>query len=94
MILYAPVPPVKLPSRDLSNVRTIHGLHLGSTAQQVAAAFGVPQADVVQASPHRQYLYLEKGVYFRHDPHEYFDIAIVMFEDGRAVSIWFAHDEN
>ena len=94
MILYAPAPPVKLPSRDLSNVKTIHGLHLGSTPLQVTAALGVPPADVVQASPHSQYLYLEKDVHLGHDPHEFADIAIVMFEDGRAVSIWFAHDEN
>jgi len=62
MILYAPAPPVKLPSRDLSNMKTIHGLHLGSSPQQVTAALGVPPADVVQASPHSQYLYLEKGI--------------------------------
>ncbi len=94
MILYAPAPPAKLPSRDLTNVRTVRGLHLGSTPQQVTAAFGVPLADVVQMSHHRQYLYLEKGVYLRHDLHEYADIAIIIFEDGRAVSIWFAYDED
>ncbi len=94
MVVYAPAPPVTLPSRNLIDVRTIRGLHLGSTPQQVTTAFGVPSADVVQMSPHRQYLYLEKGVRLGHDPHEYADIAIVTFRDGRAVSIWFAHDED
>lgn len=46
-------------------------------------------------SPHQEYIYLSKPV-FAGDRyhHEFTDAAMVVFGDGRAISIWFIHDEN
>jgi hypothetical protein len=94
MILYVGKPPIKLPSRDLSHVSTIRGIHLGESPEHVAAALKVPLSDVARASKHRQFLYLSKPVHLPGDTHIFYDLSMIVFDDGRAVSIWLAHNEN
>ena len=94
MLLYIGEPPVKLPSRDLSHVSSVRGIQLGDTPEHVTKALNVPLADVTRSSKHRRFLYLKKAVYFRGDTHEYADLAMIVFLDGRVTSIWYAHDEN
>ena len=94
MVLYMGKPPIKLPSRDLSYVSTVRGIHLGESPEHVAAALRVPLSDVTRASKHRQILYLSKPVHIPGDSHVYYDLSTIVFENGRVVSIWLAHNEN
>lgn len=94
MILYMSKPPVKLPSRDLSHVSTARGVRLGDTPKEVVAALKVPLSYVTQSSDHRQFLDLAKPVLHAGDTHVFYDLATVVFEGGRVVSIWLAHNEN
>lgn len=91
MLLYVGSPPTKLPSRDLSRVSTVRGIRLGSTPEQVATALKIPITDVTRTSAHREYVYLR-----RPDPlhRDLVDLAMIVFHDSRAVSVWFIHDEN
>jgi hypothetical protein len=96
MLLYAGSPPIKVPSRDLSHVSTVRGVRLGSTPEQVVKALNVPLTDITRTSTHREFIYLSKPVYFAgdHYHHEFIDAAMIVFHDGRAISIWFIHGEN
>jgi len=96
MILYAGNPPVKVPNRDLSHVVTARGIRLGDTPAKVVKALQFPLSAVTRTSNDRGYLYLSKPVYLSDDVshYKYFDIAMILFRDGRVVSIWFVHDEN
>ncbi|HEY7982503.1 MAG TPA: hypothetical protein VID19_13605 [Candidatus Eremiobacteraceae bacterium] len=93
-LLYLGDPPEKLPARDLSHVITARGVHLGEVPLQVATALRVPLSDVVRTSAHRQFLYLEKAAHIKGQSHEFADIAMIVFYDGRVVSIWLAHNES
>lgn len=94
MLLYAADPPTRISHQDLTGVTTKYGLRLGDTPDQVTRALRVPTSDVVRFSTNEQFLYLQKDVWLHNDPGEYYDIATVIFNDGRAVAIYFAHDEN
>jgi hypothetical protein len=93
-ILYIGDPPIKLPSRDLSHVATVRGVRLGETPEEVAAALHVSVSDIERSSSTRQFISLQKPVRFPGDTHVYYDLASIVFDNGRAVSIWLAHDEN
>jgi hypothetical protein len=92
-LLYLGDPPERLPARDLSRVVTARGVRLGESPLQVTTALSVSRSDVVRTSTHRQFLYLEKTVYIKGQTHDFADIARIIFSDGRAVSIWLAHNE-
>jgi hypothetical protein len=94
MLLYFGAPPVKVPSRDLSHVSTLLGVHLGDTPDHVSHVLHVPLSDVIRSSSHRQFLFLRKGERLYPDDHIYYDLTMVVFNGGHAVSIWFVHDEN
>ncbi len=94
MILYIGDPPIRLPSRDLSHVATVRGVRLGETPEQVTAALHVPVSDIERTSSHRQFIALQKPVRHPGDSHIYYDFAMIVFNDGRAVSIWLAHNED
>jgi hypothetical protein len=85
MILYFRVPPTRLPNRDLSAVRSVHGLRLGATSSEVARAFHVPIRTVIQLSEHRQVLYMGKSV--KCLKWTCADIATVVFDHDHAVTI-------
>jgi hypothetical protein len=94
MILLIGDPPIKLPSRDLSHIVTIRGVHLGQTPQEVAAALHVSVSDIGRTSSQRQFIALQKPVRHPGDIHTYYDLANIVFNNGRAVSIWLAHNED
>lgn len=94
MILFIGDPPIKLPSRDLSHIVSNRGVHLGQTPEEVAFELHVPKSDVVRRSRQQQTLSLQKPVRFPGDNHTFYDLANIVFNNGRAVSIWLAHDEN
>jgi len=84
-LAYAAEPPVLLPGKDLSRVRSMRGIHLGSTVAEVIAVFRVPVRAVMSRPGGIQTLEL-----FQPNPpkssRDSFSGSVV-FRNGRAVQV-------
>ena len=84
-ILYFRVPPTRLPDRDLSAVRSVHGLRLGASSSEVTHAFRVPVGAVVQLPNHKRVLYVRK--YVKCLKWTCADDAMIVIDHDHAISI-------
>lgn len=94
LLTYVSAPPSKLPSRDLSNVTSARGLHLGMTVQDAVHDLGVSEAAVQRIDGHHTAVSVWRSCGSKHlcgaqaakaGISGYF--AMVVFRDGRAVYI-------
>jgi hypothetical protein len=88
-VALAPNPPESLPSRDLSHVRSAHGLHLGMTPSEAVRLFRLPPKTIVTVDGERQFISQQVDFEQReyHIEHRTgFSVAIV-FRYSRATSI-------
>lgn len=74
-------PPRPLPQRDLSHIRTYHGLHIGMTINDAAAALLIPRATI-----HLNGTGFEMLRVFKPRPHGFGGfLGLIYFKNGSAI---------